>query len=74
MPKKKPHPVADQFSDDEMEQLRRYGAALGGSTAFSEEVEKHLTGHEAYYAKMRAVQNVGSDTKHRQRRKGQTKR
>ena len=45
--------MTDQFSDDEMELIKRYGQALGGSTAFSDEVEKHLAGHEAYYAKMR---------------------
>ena len=43
MPKKKLHPFADQFSSDEMEQIKRYGQALGGSpTPFDEEVEKHL--------------------------------
>ena len=43
MRKKKSHPVADQFSDDETDQVERYGQALGGSpTPFDEEVEKHL--------------------------------
>ena len=51
------HPVADQFSDEEMEQLKRYGQALGGgSSDFSEEVEKKLPKYEAHYAKMRAAQ------------------
>jgi hypothetical protein len=30
MRKKKPHPVADQFSVNEMEQIKRYGQALSG--------------------------------------------
>lgn len=54
------HPIADQFSDEEMEQLKRYGEALGGSTPFSDEVEKHLPKYEAHYAKMRAAQTGGS--------------
>jgi cytochrome c553 len=41
MPKKKSHPIADQFSDDEMDQIKHYGQALGGSpTPFDEKVEK----------------------------------
>jgi hypothetical protein len=48
MPKKKSHPVADQLSDDEMDQIKRYGQALGGSpTPFDEEVEEHLRKIEA---------------------------
>jgi hypothetical protein len=43
MGKKNSHPVANQFSDDEMDQIKRYGQALsGGVTPFGEEVEKHL--------------------------------
>jgi hypothetical protein len=56
-----PEEVANQFSDEEMEQLRHYGQALGGGpTAFDEEVEKHLAGYEAHYAKMRAAQTGGA--------------
>ncbi len=48
MPKEKRHPIADQFSDDEMNQIKRYGQALGGSpTPFDEEVEKYLKKYEA---------------------------
>src|SRR5215475_4895915 len=55
---------ADQFSDQDMEQLKHYGEALGGNpTAFEEAVEAHLMGgtdaghaHEASYEKMRAAQ------------------
>lgn len=54
------HPIADQFSDEEMEAIKRYGQALGGSTDFSDEVEKHIAGHEAYYKKMRAAATGGS--------------
>jgi hypothetical protein len=62
MPKKGPTPkdVAGEFSDEEMEGIKRYGQALGGQpTAFDEEVEKHLAGHEAHFAKMRAAQRGG---------------
>jgi hypothetical protein len=60
MAKKKSHPVADQFGDDEMAQIKRYGQALGGQpTDFDEEVEKRLRVHEANHAKMRATQ-IGS--------------
>jgi hypothetical protein len=53
--------IAGQFSDEEMEQLKRYGQALSsGPTPFEEEVEKHLAGHEAHYAKMRAAQSGGT--------------
>lgn len=49
-----------QFSDQEMEGIKRYGEALGGKpTPFDEEVEKHLAGHEAHFAKMRAAQRGG---------------
>jgi len=39
----KSEPVADQFGDDEMDRIKRYGQALGGSpTEFDEEVERCL--------------------------------
>jgi hypothetical protein len=48
MRKKKPHPVTDQFSDEDMEQIKRYGQALSGSpSSFDEEVERHLARYEA---------------------------
>jgi hypothetical protein len=48
MPKKKSHPVAKQFSNEAMKQIKRYGQALsGGVTPFDEEVEKHLADYEA---------------------------
>jgi hypothetical protein len=48
MRKEKSHAVADQFSDDDMAQIKRYGQALGGSpTPFDEEVEKYLRSIEA---------------------------
>jgi hypothetical protein len=60
MPKKKSHPIADQFSDDEMDQIKHYGQALGGSpTPFDEEVEKHLKKYEAKKKKMKAAQSDG---------------
>ncbi len=47
MSKKKSHTVTDQFSDEEMEQIKRYGQALsGGVTPFDEEVERHLARYE----------------------------
>jgi hypothetical protein len=64
MPKKKqPHEsVANQFSDEEMEQIKRYGQALGGKpTPFDEEVEQHLTGMEQNAHKMHAAQTGGGD-------------
>ena len=55
MPKKKSHPVADQFSDHEMDQVKRYGQALnGGVTPFDEDVERHLARYEANRKKMEA--------------------
>jgi excisionase family DNA binding protein len=37
------NPIADQFSDDDMEQIKRYGQALvGHPTDFDEEVEREL--------------------------------
>jgi hypothetical protein len=48
MRKKKSHPVTDQFSDEDMEQIRRYGQALsGGVTSLDEEVERHLASYES---------------------------
>ncbi len=48
MPKKKSDPVVDQFSDKNMEQIKRYGQALsGGVTPFDAEVEWHLARYEA---------------------------
>jgi hypothetical protein len=56
MPKKKSHPVADQFPDHEMDQVKRYGQALsGGVTRFDQEVEKHLARYEANRKKMKAA-------------------
>ena len=58
---------ADQFSDEEMEQVKRYGQALGGGpTPFDEEVQRGLDRHaeraqEANAAKMHAAQ-TGGDT------------
>jgi hypothetical protein len=47
-----PKNTADQFSDDEMHQLKRYGQALGGKpTPFDEEFEEHYARHEANAAK-----------------------
>jgi len=74
MPKNQPqpqqpqrHPIAHRFSDEEMEQVQRYGQALSGPTDFSEEVEKELEKRGAYQraqkrnaAKMRAAQTGGS--------------
>ncbi len=56
MPKKKSHPVAEQFSDEAMEQIKRYGQALsGGVTPFDEEVERHLARYEANRKNMEAA-------------------
>ena len=75
MPKKKSHPIADQFSDDEMSRIKHYGEALGGKpTSFDEEVEEHLQHHERNYAKMRAAQTGGSvDTGPSEMEQGQTR-
>lgn len=57
-----PHPIADQFSDNEMEQMKRYGAAQLGGTDFSAQVEKEirkLQRKEANAAKMKAAQTSG---------------
>ena len=41
MRKKKLHPIADQFSDDEMNQIKHYGQMLAaGVTPFDEAVEE----------------------------------
>jgi hypothetical protein len=62
------HPIADQFSDDEMEQVQRYGQALNTPSDFSDEVEKELEKrgayqrhHEASAQKMRQAQTSGSE-------------
>ena len=56
MPKKKSHPIADQFSDEEMMRIKRYGEALGGKpTAFDEEVERHLKAMEKNRARAAQV-------------------
>jgi hypothetical protein len=60
MAKQKRHGVADQFSDDEMEQIKRYGQGLGGVTPFDEAVERRLQCHEANNAKQRAAESGGS--------------
>jgi hypothetical protein len=58
MRKKKSHPLADQFSDDEVDQIKRYGQALSGSpTSFDEEVEKNLRKIEARKKKMKAARS-----------------
>jgi hypothetical protein len=65
------HPIADQFSDDEMEQLQRHGQAMGSPSDFSDEVEKALLKRGTYQkaqaqfqeknaAKMKAAQTGGS--------------
>jgi hypothetical protein len=57
MPKKKLHPFADQFSDDEMDRVMRYGQALGGGvTPFDEEIERHLARYEANRKKKGAAE------------------
>lgn len=63
MPKKKSHKdIADQFSDQEMDQIKRYGQALGGQpTPFDEAVEDHLTGMEANASKMKSAQTGGGE-------------
>jgi hypothetical protein len=55
-----PKQPADQFSDAEMAQVKRFGQALGGApTPFDEEVEKHYQRHAANIAK--AKPTVPSD-------------
>jgi hypothetical protein len=57
--------IPSQFSDDEMEQMKRYGAAQLGGTGFSEAVERELENlqreREANAAKMHAAQTGGGD-------------
>jgi hypothetical protein len=61
MRKEKSHAVADQFSDDDMAQIKRYGQALGGSpTPFDEEVEKYLRSIETNKKKMKPARTGGS--------------
>lgn len=62
------HPIADQFSDDEMEQVQRYGQALSTPSDFSDEVEKELNKRGAYERhreagaqKMHQAQTSGSE-------------
>jgi hypothetical protein len=46
----------NQFSNDELEQMKRFGEALGGKpTPFSEEVHRWAEIHEVNYVKMRAA-------------------
>jgi hypothetical protein len=55
-----PKQPADQFSDAEMDQVKRFGQALGGApTSFDEEVDKHYQRHAANIAK--AKPTVPSD-------------
>jgi hypothetical protein len=74
MRKKKSHPVADQFSDDEMALIERYGRALGGSpTAFNEEVERYLRRIEASNRKKKAAIDRGiGPARSRQSNRGET--
>ena len=54
-----------QFSDPDLERIKRYGRALDGVTPFDEEVERHLENlgsherHEYNYAKIRANRRLG---------------
>jgi hypothetical protein len=49
--------IADQFSDDDMGMIKRYGEALGGKpTPFDEEVEQYIRQHQANYHRMRAAE------------------
>jgi hypothetical protein len=70
-PEQPQSPIADQFSDDEMAQVQRYGQAMSSPSDFSDEVEKALVKRGAYQkaqaqfheknaAKMRAAQTGGS--------------
>jgi hypothetical protein len=61
MRKKKLHPIADQFSDDDMNQIEHFGQMLsGGVTPFDEAVEEALNKREvarkANAKKMKAAQ------------------
>jgi hypothetical protein len=58
--------IADQFSDDEMNQIKHYGQMLGGGvTPFDEAVEEALNkrqaAREANASKMHAAQTGGGD-------------
>jgi hypothetical protein len=64
MPKKKSHPIVDQFSDDDMNQIKHFGQMLGGGvTPFDEAVEEALNkreaAREANAKKMKAAQTGG---------------
>ncbi len=66
MAKKQQQSPAAGFSDPEMDQIKRYGQALGGApTDFSEQVETALNerqrAREAGAAKMHAAQTSGSE-------------
>lgn len=70
MRKKESHLITEQFSDDEMERIKRYGQALGGEvTPFDEEVERYLARYEANRKKTDALTRAayqvhkGSDCK-----------
>jgi hypothetical protein len=69
MPKKKQshEDVANQFSDQEMDQIKHYGQMLGGGvTPFDEAVEEALNKREA--AEMNAAKMpCGSDRRTRSR-------
>jgi hypothetical protein len=55
--------IPDQFSDEEMSQIQRHGAAQMGDPGFSDEVEKHLKYREELNAKkMHAALTGGGDT------------
>jgi hypothetical protein len=61
MRKKKLHPIGDQFSDDDMHQIKHFGQMLGGGvTPFDEAVEEALNkrqaAREANAKKMKAAQ------------------
>lgn len=58
----KQNSIADQFSDEEMSQIQRHGAAQMGDPSFSEEVERNLQRREANAAKMHAAQTGGGDS------------
>ena len=61
MARKKLHQIADQFSNDEMEQIKRYGEALSSwVTQFDEEVERHLARYEANRKNMEAAKAAQS--------------
>jgi hypothetical protein len=48
MRKKKSHQIDDQFSDDDMNQIKHFGQMLGGGvTPFDEAVEEALNKREA---------------------------